>query len=66
MSRTLSAEQVDRYWRDGILFPLPALSPEEVAYYRARVEELEAALGGLTLLSPDPAARIAAAQSVFK
>ena len=27
---------------------------------------VEAALGGLTLLSPDPAARIAAAQSVFK
>src|ERR1041384_5845333 len=27
---------------------------------------VEAALGGLTLLSPDPAKRIAAAQSVFK
>jgi urea transport system permease protein len=27
---------------------------------------VEAALGGLTLMSPDPAARIAAAQSVFK
>jgi hypothetical protein len=46
MNRSLSLQQVDRYWEDGILFPLPALSPDEVAYYRACVEELEAALGG--------------------
>jgi ectoine hydroxylase-related dioxygenase (phytanoyl-CoA dioxygenase family) len=44
MNRLLSSEQVDRYWEDGILFPLPALSLEEVAYYRRRVEELEAAI----------------------
>jgi ectoine hydroxylase-related dioxygenase (phytanoyl-CoA dioxygenase family) len=46
MNRVLTPEQVVRYWEEGILFPLPALSPDEVAYYRARVEELEAALGG--------------------
>ena len=46
MNRMLRPEQVDRYWQDGILFPLPALTADEVAYYRARVEELEVALGG--------------------
>jgi non-haem Fe2+, alpha-ketoglutarate-dependent halogenase len=46
MNRLLSSKQVERYWEDGILFPLPALSPEETAYYRRRVEELEVALSG--------------------
>ena len=46
MNRMLRPEQVDRYWQDGILFPLPALTADEVAYYRVRVEELEVALGG--------------------
>jgi non-haem Fe2+, alpha-ketoglutarate-dependent halogenase len=40
----LSSEQLKRYSEDGVLFPLPALSPEETEYYRGRVEELTAAL----------------------
>ncbi|HEX2269688.1 MAG TPA: phytanoyl-CoA dioxygenase family protein [Pyrinomonadaceae bacterium] len=36
---TLSAEIVDRYQRDGIVFPIPVLSAEEVREFR---EELEA------------------------
>jgi hypothetical protein len=45
-SDTLNPDQLRRYERDGALFPLPALDEEKVAYYRARVEELERALGG--------------------
>ncbi len=36
MNRLLSDEQVERYWEDGILFPLPALGPKETAYYGGR------------------------------
>ena len=43
--------------------------PENIAAVRLNNRlrrSVEAAIGGLTLLSPDPAKRIAAAQSVFK
>jgi len=46
MRKLLSAEQVERYQRDGILFPIPVLSPEETAHYRAAFEEVAARLGG--------------------
>lgn len=46
MGNRLSAQQVQRYERDGVLFPVPVLSPEEVARFRAGFEELEARLGG--------------------
>ena len=38
--------EVERYDRDGVLFPVPALTPAEVAHFRARVENLEDRLGG--------------------
>ena len=41
----LSAAEVARYRRDGFLFPLPALSPEEVARYRRALEKHEAGAG---------------------
>jgi ectoine hydroxylase-related dioxygenase (phytanoyl-CoA dioxygenase family) len=43
---SLTPDQVERYWEDGVLFPLPALRADETAYFRGRFEELEAALGG--------------------
>lgn len=44
--KTLSPEQIARYEEDGALFPIPVLSPDEVARFRAGFEELEARLGG--------------------
>src|SRR5229473_2721923 len=38
--------EVERYDRDGVLFPIPALTAAEVAYFRSRVEDLEDRLGG--------------------
>lgn len=47
MREVLSAEQVERYGRDGVLFPIPVLAAAEVARFRAAFEELEEGLGGL-------------------
>jgi non-haem Fe2+, alpha-ketoglutarate-dependent halogenase len=47
----LSREQVERYERDGILFPIPVLDAEEVAGFRGALEALRARLGG----NPKPA-----------
>lgn len=47
----LSSPAVEDYGRDGVLFPIPALDPEEAAHYRAAVEELVSRLGG----DPKPA-----------
>jgi ectoine hydroxylase-related dioxygenase (phytanoyl-CoA dioxygenase family) len=44
--------EVERYARQGVLFPIPALNRAEVARYRAAVEDLEARLGG----KPKPSA----------
>ncbi len=44
MLKVLSTEQVEQYDRDGILFPIPVLSRDEVARFRAAFEELEACL----------------------
>jgi Phytanoyl-CoA dioxygenase (PhyH) len=41
----LSAEQVDRYRHDGYLFPLPALSSDELAECHAGLERFERWLG---------------------
>lgn len=37
---------VDLYGQQGIFFPIPVLTPAEVARFRAEVENLEALLGG--------------------
>jgi len=49
MPQALTAEQRERYQRDGILFPIPALSTAEVARFRAGFEDLAARLGGRPL-----------------
>jgi ectoine hydroxylase-related dioxygenase (phytanoyl-CoA dioxygenase family) len=36
----LSQQQLDRYQRDGIVFPIPVLSAEEVFFFRGAVESL--------------------------
>jgi non-heme Fe2+,alpha-ketoglutarate-dependent halogenase len=41
----LTAEQVASFHHHGFLYPIPALSPDETAYFRAGVERLEAELG---------------------
>ena len=46
MHNAPSAELVAEYERDGVLFPLPALDPDEVADYREAFEVLERRLGG--------------------
>lgn len=45
MGRALSAEQVARYYEDGFLCPVPALSPAEARDCRARLESFEASQG---------------------
>lgn len=42
----LSSEEVAKYERDGFLSPLPALRADKAAYYRAKLESFERALGG--------------------
>lgn len=37
----LSQDQIDSYWRDGFLFPLPALSPELARDARGQLEQIE-------------------------
>src|SRR5262249_19361466 len=46
MTRLLSEAQKHRYERDGIVFPVRVLSPEEALGYRADCDALEAQLGG--------------------
>ena len=41
MSSTLSKEQIDAYWRDGYLFPLPVLSAEKTNDFRKQLESIE-------------------------
>jgi ectoine hydroxylase-related dioxygenase (phytanoyl-CoA dioxygenase family) len=38
----LPPDQIDRYWRDGYLFPIPVMDPAEAAAERAEFEALEA------------------------
>jgi non-heme Fe2+,alpha-ketoglutarate-dependent halogenase len=41
----LSPQQTEQYHRDGYLFPVDCLTPEEVAHYRGKLEAFEAAQG---------------------
>ena len=36
-----SAPQVDQYWQDGFLFPIPVVSPEIASDWRATYEQME-------------------------
>src|ERR1044072_1313347 len=40
MSKVIPDEQIDQYNRDGVLFPIPVLSPDEVAFFRCALEDL--------------------------
>lgn len=42
----LNSSQVETYHRDGVLFPLPALSNEELDYFRSKLQELLNSHGG--------------------
>jgi non-haem Fe2+, alpha-ketoglutarate-dependent halogenase len=46
MTTRLSSSALERYRRDGFLFPLPVLTTAEARDYRRRLEALEAAHGG--------------------
>ena len=46
MTKALSDQQIEQYYRDGCLFPLSAISPSEVAKLRAKLAELEQREGG--------------------
>jgi hypothetical protein len=46
IGKRLTAAQVERYQQDGILFPVPVLSADEVACFRAAFEEVAERLGG--------------------
>lgn len=37
----LCSAQIDQYWRDGFLFPLQGLDPQDAAAYRAELETIE-------------------------
>ena len=46
MSATLTATQTKRYREDGVLFPVPALTPGDATRFRTAFEEVIARLGG--------------------
>jgi hypothetical protein len=46
MNRLLTEDQRRRYERDGIVFPVPVLSPEEARQYQSACDDLEERLGG--------------------
>jgi non-heme Fe2+,alpha-ketoglutarate-dependent halogenase len=52
MARLPNQSRIDAYRRDGYVFPVPALSPDEARAYRAALERFEAQLG--TTLSAGP------------
>lgn len=43
--KVLREEQVASFRHDGFLYPIPALAPDEIAYFLAGLERLETALG---------------------
>jgi non-haem Fe2+, alpha-ketoglutarate-dependent halogenase len=45
MPKTLTPDQIRAYHREGVLFPLPALTKQEVAYFRSLHDELDRCLG---------------------
>jgi ectoine hydroxylase-related dioxygenase (phytanoyl-CoA dioxygenase family) len=49
----LSTQQVEQYRRDGYLFPVDCLTPQEVAHYRGRLEAFEAEQGDTLGRLPD-------------
>lgn len=46
MTKALSENQTEQYWREGYVFPVPVLARDEVATLRGRLETFEATQGG--------------------
>jgi non-haem Fe2+, alpha-ketoglutarate-dependent halogenase len=46
MGKHLPADQIERYGRQGALFPIPVLTDMEVRFYRSALEEFETMSGG--------------------
>jgi len=46
MLKVLAPHQVDSYQRDGLLFPLPALTAPEIEYFRDLHDQMDRRLGG--------------------
>jgi len=53
MPASLTSEQVAQYHRDGFFCPVPALTAEEVARFRTRLEAFEAGQGTTLCKLPD-------------
>ena len=53
MAASLSADQVASYQRDGCVFPVDCLTPEEVRHFRSRLEEFEREQGDTFGRLPD-------------
>jgi hypothetical protein len=53
MSASLTPEQVSQYKRDGFLYPVECLTPEDVRYYRGRLEAFEQEQGDTFGKLPD-------------
>ncbi|HWN98187.1 MAG TPA: phytanoyl-CoA dioxygenase family protein [Blastocatellia bacterium] len=45
MAKKLTPDQIQAYHHDGVLFPLPALTKEEVEYFRSLYDEFDRYLG---------------------
>lgn len=45
MPKTLTPDQIQAYHQDGVLFPMPVLTEEEVAYFRSLHDEFDRHLG---------------------
>ena len=52
MPKALTVQQVENYRRDGFLFPVPILSPDETAAFRRELEAVEASMGGKFIGTP--------------
>ena len=46
MPRILSQQQIDRFWRDGCIFPIRVMSEADAAEIRSRLEDFENKTGG--------------------
>ena len=46
MPKILTQQQIDRFWRDGCIFPIRVMSEADAAEIRGRLEEFERKAGG--------------------
>lgn len=53
MYTSLSPDQIEQYHREGYVYPLDCLTPDEVRYYRSRLEDFEREQGDTFGKLPD-------------